>query len=157
VDAVLDSPEGIALRGDATALYVADTANNRVRLVTLDDAGRSGVIETVLGDGSAASVGAGAPARALPVRSPRGLALDERGNLFVTGQTAVRLVVAEAGLANGDSAVVGIFGDPPRLPPADLTACVESLVLVEEGVALVADACLGLLVELVRGPLSPDP
>jgi cysteine-rich repeat protein len=87
--ALLYAPTALALAPSGD-LFIADTGNHRVRRV---EAG-TGVITTVLGDGVAASSGEGSPAWTFPVHAPRGLAVDELGNLFVTSSTAVRLLPA---------------------------------------------------------------
>lgn len=139
--ALFNGPEGVAAaRG---VLYVSDTQNHRVRAI------EDSIVTTVLGEGSAASTGEGAPASALPVDSPRGLAVDAHGNLFVASRTAVREVLAEAGRVTGASAVVTIFGAPPRAGLSSSTNCITG-VDVEGDDVLVTDACRNMLVRLHR-------
>ena len=61
-------------------LYIADTGNNRIRRV---DAA-TGVITTVAGDGTNRFGGDGGPAVNASLSSPRGVAVDAAGNLFLT-------------------------------------------------------------------------
>ena len=77
--AQLRSPGGLALavNGD---LYIADSQNNRVRMIS----GQTGIITTVAGNGTAASTGDGGVATSAALNFPSGLALDGAGNLFVT-------------------------------------------------------------------------
>ena len=81
-----NNPQGVAV--DASGVvYVADTGNHRIRRIALD-----GMVTTVAGDGTSGyQNGAGAQAR---FNSPRGVALDNQGNLYVadTGNSAVRLI-----------------------------------------------------------------
>lgn len=146
--ALFNGPEGVAV-GDGL-LYISDTQNHRVRVV---DA--AGVVTTVLGEGSAASTGEGAPARTLPVDTPRGLAVDAHGNLFVASRTAVRQVLAGPpdadgrARATGSDAVITIFGAPPRGGVAATTDCLTG-VEVDGDDVLVTDACRNLLVRLAR-------
>ena len=71
---------GVALSLDAAGdLYVAERMGNRVRKVD----GRTGIITTVAGNGTAASAGDGGPAVAASLHSPVGLALDPVGNLYI--------------------------------------------------------------------------
>ena len=77
VAAQLNWPSGVAPDG-AGNLYIADTSNHRIRKV---DA--AGVISTVAGDGTPGFGGDGDPAVAAQLAAPRGVALDEAGNLYI--------------------------------------------------------------------------
>ena len=72
-------------------LYIADTGSHRIRRVTA-----AGIISTVAGTGMAGFSGDEGPAAAAELASPRGLAVDDSGNLFVadTGNHRIRLVDA---------------------------------------------------------------
>jgi sugar lactone lactonase YvrE len=59
-------------------LYFADTANNRVRRVSVD-----GAITTLVGTGRAGYSGDGVPASAAQLSGPLGLAVDPDGGLYV--------------------------------------------------------------------------
>src|SRR5207249_1034730 len=71
--ASLDYPEGIALDGLGD-LFIADTANHRVRKI-----GADGTINTVAGNGTEAYGGDGGPARTASLDTPKGLAVDSQG------------------------------------------------------------------------------
>ncbi|MGH7037005.1 MAG: hypothetical protein ACREE1_02545 [Stellaceae bacterium] len=60
-------------------LYFADTFNHRIRRV---DA-RSGIITTIAGCGEAGYSGDGGPAAAARLNEPYGIALDDRGTLYI--------------------------------------------------------------------------
>lgn len=60
-------------------LYLADTENHRIRAIDLT----TGVIDTVVGTGTAGTKGDGLPARQVELRRPFGIAFDGKGNLFV--------------------------------------------------------------------------
>ncbi len=74
--AQISSPHAIAVdpSGD---LYIADTANNRIREVI------SGVIGTIAGNGAGGYFGDGGPATGAQLNVPCGLALDTLGNLYI--------------------------------------------------------------------------
>ena len=93
--ASLSGPSGIAV-DDAGNLYFADTFNSRLRKV---DAATK-VISTVLGEGAGGFSGDGGLAQAADLKGPRGLALDQSGNLLIaeTGNGRVRRVAAGTGI-----------------------------------------------------------
>jgi cysteine-rich repeat protein len=131
-------------------IFVADTGNHRVRRIE-----PNGIITTVLGDGTAASSGQGAPAYTFPVNAPLGLACDPLGNLLVTSTSTVRLVAADdAGVVDGTGVALTIYGAPPRDTfPASVTRCLTGLAVVDAATVQVTDSCTGILVELTREPL----
>ena len=75
--AQLQFPWGVAV-DSAGNLYIADSANNRIRKVT-----PGGTISTIAGTGPNGFSGDGGPAILARFRTPRGLALDGRGNLYI--------------------------------------------------------------------------
>ncbi len=76
VRAQLNHPAGMAADG-AGNLYFADIGAHRIRKV---DA--SGIMTTIAGSGAIGFSGDGGPAAAAILFSPRGLAMDEAGNLY---------------------------------------------------------------------------
>jgi sugar lactone lactonase YvrE len=79
-------PEGLAI-DFAGNLYIADTENNRVRRV---DAG-SGIILTVVGNGSRGFSGDGGAATAAGLNAPERLILDSAGNLYIVDPFNARI------------------------------------------------------------------
>ena len=75
--ALLADPKGV-LAGPRGEVYIADSANDRVRVVD-----PSGIISTLAGAGPAGFSGDGGPAAAAQLHAPRALALDAAGNLYV--------------------------------------------------------------------------
>ena len=92
--AQLNAPSGLAL--DASGdLFIADTGNNVIREVVQ----ATGNIITVAGNGIAAYSGDGGPATSAQLNSPRGVAVDASGNVFIadTGNNVIREVVQATG------------------------------------------------------------
>uniref|UniRef100_Q029Q7 NHL repeat containing protein n=1 Tax=Solibacter usitatus (strain Ellin6076) TaxID=234267 RepID=Q029Q7_SOLUE len=73
-------------------LYIADTGNHSIRKVTAD-----GVISTVVGNGTVGASGDEGAAASARLASPRGLTVDDNGNLYIgdTGNNRVRQVTAD--------------------------------------------------------------
>jgi len=99
--AMFNNPHGVAVDA-AGVVYVADTANNRIRRITSD-----GTVSTLAGDGTTGlQNGAGSQAR---FNAPQGVATDNQGNVYVadTGNAAVRLINAggTVGTVAGDGTV----------------------------------------------------
>lgn len=88
VKAELFLPTGLAV--DARGiLYIADSANNKVRKVDL-----AGTISTLAGTAQAGFKGDGGPAAVAELNNPVALAVDRAGNLYIgdLGNNRVRLV-----------------------------------------------------------------
>jgi trimeric autotransporter adhesin len=111
VNAQLNAPQGMAIDPSGN-VYIADTNNNRVRIVTTN-----GIINTFAGNGSIGSplaFGDGGPANQANLQLPGGVALDASGNLYIadTGDNLIREVTTD-GIINticGDS-LPGFSGD----------------------------------------------
>ena len=76
-DASLNFPQGVAVDA-AGNLFIADAENHRIRQVSPD-----GVIRTVAGNGDYGFSGDGGPATNASLSSPKGVAVDAAGNLFI--------------------------------------------------------------------------
>jgi uncharacterized repeat protein (TIGR01451 family) len=87
--AQLNSPSGVAA-DSAGNLYIADTANQRIRKIAPD-----GTITTLAGNGSAGYSGDGSPATMAQLNYPNGVAVDAHGNVYIadTYNQSVRKIV----------------------------------------------------------------
>ena len=81
-------PSDIVVDGSGN-LYIADSYNSRVRKVS-----SAGIISTVAGNGTSGYSGDGGPATSAMLHTPRGLALDADGNLYIAdiGDFRIRAV-----------------------------------------------------------------
>jgi sugar lactone lactonase YvrE len=77
-------------------LFIADTANNRIRSLDL----HSGVVTTVAGNGQAGYTGDGGPAVQASLNGPMGILANKKGDLFIadTGNDCIRHLDAETGV-----------------------------------------------------------
>ena len=86
-------------------LYIADTSNNRVRVVALD-----GTITTVAGNGMVNNAGNGTLALLAAVKAPVDVAVDGAGNLYISQHLSH--IIRRVDLAGIISTVAGIADDP---------------------------------------------
>ncbi len=135
--AQLSSPEGLYV--DAVGnLFVSDTGNGRVRLVTA----ATGIIQTFAGGGTQ---GDGSTALNVRLENPRGLTFDRRGNLFIVTDRGVRKIDKDTGLVT--TVAGGGQADPSRTPaPANsIRFCDPYSVAVDEAGNLYVPDCRGLM------------
>lgn len=103
-------PAGRIVMDPMGVLYIADTENNRVRMV---DA--AGIITTVAGNGAATFAGDGGPATEASLSYPTDVALDPDGNLYIadTRNNCVRRVDTNGIITTfaGRGRVAGYAGD----------------------------------------------
>ncbi|WP_206105479.1 InlB B-repeat-containing protein [Paenibacillus thalictri] len=81
----MNTPFGLIVDSSGN-LYIADAANNRIRKVDT-----SGVISTVAGVGTASYSGDGGAAVAAELNSPKRVALDSSGNLYIADSLNSRI------------------------------------------------------------------
>jgi uncharacterized protein (TIGR03437 family) len=123
--AELNQPAGVAL-DNAESLFIADQANNRIRMVS-----PAGIITTVAGNGKPGYSGDGGPATSAELSSPSGVAADDLGNLFIadTGNNRVRKV-------NPAGTIATVAGTGPGYYFGDGGAATNAGLWSPQGVAL---------------------
>ena len=98
--AELNLPSAVAFDA-AGNLYIADSANNVVRMVASINGviAAGSAISTFAGTGTAGDTGDGGPATVATLSSPSGVTVDAAGNLIVadTGNSAIRKVSSASG------------------------------------------------------------
>jgi sugar lactone lactonase YvrE len=87
----LNEPHGVAVDASGN-LYIADSANNRVRKLS------NGTVSTIAGNGTAGSSGDGGPATSAELDSPLAVAVDAAGNVYIveSGQRVRKVSAADA-------------------------------------------------------------
>jgi sugar lactone lactonase YvrE len=133
-DAQLNTPQGVWVTKDGS-IYISDSENNLVRKVTPD-----GKINTIAGDTAAAqraadtgqypipgdSSGDGGPAKSAHLNGPRGISVDETGNVYIAEEAGARIrridpagiitTIAGNGKTKPDGHDPHIPGDPGPAP-----------------------------------------
>jgi sugar lactone lactonase YvrE len=122
--AQLNNPRAVAVDASGN-LYIADTSDNRIRMVTA----ATGVITTVAGGGanpttctgSTNSVGDGCAATSAKLSSPYGVTVDASGNLYIadTSDQRIRLVTASS------SVITTFAGTGAACTTSASTGCVD--------------------------------
>jgi trimeric autotransporter adhesin len=101
---------GVGLDADGN-LFIADSANNRIRRVDAS----TGIITTVAGSGVFGFSGDGGPATDAGLRGPARVALDVQGNLFIADSAnhRIRRVDASTGIITtvAGNGTTGVGGD----------------------------------------------
>jgi hypothetical protein len=104
---ILSQPSSVALDA-AGNLYIADTGNNAIRMVSA----ATGKIGTVAGnlDAAPAFDGDGGLATSAHLNGPKGVAVDGFGNIYIadTGNYAVREVTASTGYISTPAGIGGV-------------------------------------------------
>ena len=136
-EALLDSPGGIAV-DSAGNIYLADTHNHRVRRIDAV----SGKLTTIAGNGIGTFYGDGNVAVGASLDLPRGLSLDQQGNLYIADAAnhRVRRTDARTGMITtvaGDG-VQGYGGDKGVATSASLNG--PYAVAVEDDAVNVVDS-----------------
>ncbi len=105
--ATFASPSAVAYDA-AGNLYIADSNNNVVRMVT-----PSGTVTTVAGTGQQGFAGDGGPATSAWLDTPTGIAVDTNGNLYIADSHNNRIREVSGGVINtvAGNGTAGFSGD----------------------------------------------
>ena len=133
--ALLNSPRNLCVAPDG-AVYFVDASNNRIRVITAD-----GLIHTVAGRAGNGYSGDGGLATFARLNNPRGMALDDLGNLLIadTGNHVIRKVDTNGIIST--IAGTGISGFGGNNGPATIAKLNSpwGVSTTQEGTILVAD------------------
>jgi uncharacterized protein (TIGR03437 family) len=108
VRATLAGPSGVAV-DRAGNIFFSDTGNNRLRRIS-----PSGIITTIAGNGTHEDSGDGGAASAAGLNQPCGIALDDRGNIWIAQPFSQKVrKIAASGIINtfAGSGDFGYSGD----------------------------------------------
>ncbi len=151
--AAIDFDLDVALSVDAAAnLYISEYNGERIRKVD----GKTGIISTIAGNGTDASIGDGGPASAAEVAGPTGLAVDPVGNVYFSELDGARIrrIDARTGIVTtvaGDGASGGFGEDGPALS-AEMGAPADLFLDAKNGLLYVADVGIGRISALGIDP-----
>lgn len=133
----LNSPQDVSVAANGD-LYIADTANNKIRKVTA----ATGVITTVAGTGTAGSTGDGGAATAARLSSPRGIEVASNGDLYIADRSnnKIRKVTAATGIITtyAGTGTAGYTGDGGAATAARLSNP-EGIALASNGNLYIGD------------------
>jgi sugar lactone lactonase YvrE len=121
VDAQIGETFGLAFDREGN-LFVSDSTENSVHRVER----KTGILTTVAGTGTYGYSGDGGPANEATLGGPFGLALDRKGNLYISdeGNERVRRVDLHTGVITtiAGNGITGFSGDQGPARDAELTA-----------------------------------
>lgn len=132
--AALNAPQGVAI-GPGGELYIADTGNQRIRVV------RAGTISAFAGSGTRGFSGDGGPAAAASLSTPTALAVDATGALLLcdTGNQRVRRVSSGVIATIAGNGTQGFAGDGGPATAAELDGP-QGVASASDGRVFVADS-----------------
>jgi sugar lactone lactonase YvrE len=162
--AQISAARGIAVGPDGS-LYIADTGNNKVRRVAPD-----GNISTFAGTGNVAFDGDGGKATAASLASPRELAVDKDGNVYIVdyNNNRIRRVDKDGNIStfagNGEKGSGGDGGDAKAAQleaMSDISFDAQGNLLVTQALAnkvrrITTDGKINLVAGNEKADFTPD-
>ena len=141
VSAVLNGPCGVAVDQSTGNVYIADTLNNRIRMITKT----TGVISTVAGTGEYGYYGRGGQATLALLNNPTGVTVHPTsGNLYIadSGNFRIRMVSKKTGIiiTVAGNGVPGYSGDGGPAVSATLSRTSKIAIEASSGNIYIADA-----------------
>lgn len=110
LSAKLNSPSGVAVDASGN-IYIADKTNQRIRKITAS----TGLISTVVGNGTAGYSGDGGLAITAKLNNPSGVAVDTSGNIYIADNwnNRIRMVTVSTGVIStvAGNGISGSSGD----------------------------------------------
>ena len=134
VNAQISDPLGVAVDANNN-VYIADASNSRIRKVDTH-----GIITTFAGSGTSGFAGDGGPAIAAWLNSPRHLAFDSAGNLYIADLNNNRIRKVSGGIIStvAGNGAAGFGGDGGAATSAILSAP-EGIAVDNAGNLYIAD------------------
>ncbi|MGA7339053.1 MAG: Ig-like domain repeat protein [Terracidiphilus sp.] len=139
LQATLNQPLGVTLDTSGN-IYIADTSNERIRVVTLS----TGMVGTVAGTGYTGSDGTGGyngdniTAITAELNTPYAVAFDAAGNMYIPDSlnNRIRLVTAIGGAITAASKITTFAGDGTQGYSGDTHAATSAELWAPSGVAI---------------------
>ena len=147
--AELNQPSGIAFDSSGN-MYIADSANNRVRKVV------HGVITTAAGSGASGFSGdAGSPTTA-QLTNPSDVVVDSTGNIYIadSGNNRVRKVAGSVISTFAGNGTPGLSGDNAAAATAAQLNAPAALALGSGGILFIADAGNNVIRKVASGKIT---
>ncbi len=148
--AELNTPAGLALDSNGQ-LYIADSANNRIRKVD-----GNGLITTVAGTGNCCYGGDGGPAISANIHGPRGVGVDGQGNLLIadTLNSLIRGVDTRGIISTVAGGADTTGNTYPASPTKISLSSLEDLAILADGSVLLPGPGGILILSADRGSIS---
>ena len=128
----LDTPSGVSISTSAV-LYISDTHNQRIRVVTA-----AGIISTLAGTGTKGFGADGSSASAASLARPQGLTLDSSGNLYFADSDNNRIRTILSGI------ITTVAGDGEQGSSGDNSAAIAAALDTPTAVAFGPNSLLTL-------------
>ena len=139
--ASLYSPSGIAVAAVTGDVYVADTGNSMIRMITKS----TGIVTTIAGTGASGYSGDGGPATSATLRRPSGVAIDVlTGNIYISDSynNAIRMITKSTGMMTtvAGTSRKGYSGDGGPAALAMFSYPQSVVIDASSGILYIADA-----------------